>query len=134
MQLKITTDYAIRTVLYLARVDRLASSAEVAEEMAIPRKYLINIVGELKREGLVKTHSGQNGGYSLTRPPKEISLYDIIKIMESTTKFNRCLEDDKFCSRQATETCPIHKAYALVQQRMEKTLKEITIEKLLKEL
>ena len=43
MQLMATTDYAIRMILYLATVGRKASSAEIAEKMEVPRKYLINI-------------------------------------------------------------------------------------------
>lgn len=60
MQLKITTDYAIRTILYLAahKTD-IVSSSEVAQTMGIPRKYLLQIGAVLKREGLIDTYPGK---------------------------------------------------------------------------
>jgi len=133
MQLKATTDYAIRTILYLAETQRITSSAEVSEKMGIPRKYLINIIGAMKDAGLIETYSGKKGGYKLGRPAAEISLFDIISVMEGTVRLNRCLEDDRYCSRFATENCPVRKAYVDMQAYWEKYLKGITIENLLKD-
>lgn len=131
MQLKITTDYAIRTILYLATTKRITSSAEVAEAMGIPQKYLINTIGTVKRAGLVETYSGTHGGYALAKSPADISLGDIIEVMEGTTKINRCLEEDHYCSRGAVDDCPVRVVYAQLQDRMEQFLKSITVEQLL---
>ncbi len=131
MQLKITTDYAIRTILYLATTKRITSSAEVADAMGIPQKYLINTIGVMKRAGLVKTYSGTHGGYSLAKTPSEITLGEIIETMEGTTKINRCLEEDRYCSRSAIEHCPVRSVYAHLQNRVETYLRSITIEQLL---
>ena len=66
MQLKTTTDYAIRTILYLTvRKPETVSSNEVAEKMAIPRQYLIQIGAVLREAGLINTRAGKHGGYSL---------------------------------------------------------------------
>lgn len=131
MQLKITTDYAIRTILYLATTKRITSSAEVADAMGIPQKYLINTIGIIKRAGLVETYSGTHGGYALAKAPSKISLGDIIEVMEGTTKINRCLEEDLYCSRSAIDECPVRLVYKGLQERVEKYLKSISIEQLL---
>ena len=132
MQLKITTDYAIRTILYLAahKTD-IVSSSEVAQTMGIPRKYLLQIGAILKNEGLIDTHPGKNGGYSLAKRAKEILLYDVIAVMEDTMRLNRCLESDGFCSRYAADTCPVHKYYERIQNVMDQYLKSVTIQDIL---
>lgn len=49
MQLNITTDYAIRTVLYLGSEGKSRTAKEIAEEMCIPQKYLIKILSKLRK-------------------------------------------------------------------------------------
>lgn len=131
MQLKITTDYAIRTIIYLASRGEMVNSADIATAMCIPQKYLINILRTLAASGLVKSHSGKNGGYTLERAAKDITLYDIIEPVETTLKINRCLEDDNFCSRLATEKCPVRKAYEGMQTVWINFLKNKTVQDLL---
>ena len=133
MQLKITTDYAIRTIVYLASRKEITNSADIAGTMGIPQKYLINILRILAAEGLVASHSGKNGGYTLEKPATEITLYDVIEPVESTLKLNRCLEDDEYCSRFATKTCPVRRAYLGMQEMWETLLRSKTIQNLLDE-
>ena len=78
MQLKITTDYAIRMILYLAQNESvIVSATEIAQAMKIPHSYLIQIGAVLKKSGLIQAHSGRLGGYSLAEPSDSITLYDI---------------------------------------------------------
>ena len=127
MQLKITTDYAIRMILYLAQNESvIVSATEIAQAMKIPHSYLIQIGAVLKKSGLIQAHSGRLGGYSLAEPSDTITLYDIVAVMESTTLINRCLESDSYCSRSAAEFCPVRKSYCLLQQQY------LTIAELLK--
>ncbi|MEI3292039.1 MAG: Rrf2 family transcriptional regulator [Thomasclavelia ramosa] len=52
---------------------------------------------------------GVQGGFKLKKHPKDISIFSIIDIFEPTIRINSCLEEDKYCSRFATETCPVEK-------------------------
>lgn len=131
MQIKMTTDYGIRTVLYLAKKGGLVSSAEISREMHIPRNYLINIMKLMREADLVKAYQGQKGGYSLCREAKRISLYDIITALEGPLAINRCLESDGFCNRNAVKTCMVHDAYRGLQENMISYLQRITIEQLI---
>lgn len=82
MQLKITTDYAIRMILYLAQNESvIVSATEIAQAMKIPHSYLIQIGAVLKKSGLIQAHSGRLGGYSLAEPSDSITLYDIVAVM-----------------------------------------------------
>lgn len=131
MQLNLTTDYAIRIVLYLAMKGGIASSIEIAENMAIPQNAVLKIMRKLNSAGFTKTHIGIQGGYSLATPAEKITLLSIINTMESTTKLNRCLEDDQFCSRFTTESCPVRNFYCLLQRELEEKLSSITVQTLL---
>lgn len=128
MQLKITTDYAIRAIVYLAMCPQeIVPTSEVADAMKIPRKYLIQIGTVLKGAGLIESHPGKLGGYSLAKPPEQITMYDIVNVMEDTTRINRCLEEDAYCSRYATLCCPVRPIYTRLQDLWEKTLREATV-------
>ena len=127
MQLILATDYAIRALLYLALVDRMAPVSEVSEKMKIPKQYLVTMSRRLKNAGLIGTDRGQAGGYYLGRTPEEISLLDIIRVTEGTIKLNRCLEHDKYCSRYATENCPVREVYEQLQNSVEELLGNTTL-------
>lgn len=134
MQLKITTDYAIRIVLYLStQRGRVVSSKEIAQMMHIPRKYLIQIGADLREMGILSIHAGRYGGYSLVDVPEQITLYDIVNATEDTIKINRCMENDTYCNRFATSHCPMRRCYAVMQTVWEQFLRGITIADLIRE-
>lgn len=132
MQLNVTTDYAIRIVLYLTLKEKIISSKELSKEMGIPQNYVLKIARKLSHANLIKVHVGTQGGFSIQRKASEISLFMIIQIMENTTKWNRCLEEDSYCSRQGAASCPVRKVYCTLQSELEAKLSSITIQDLLK--
>lgn len=109
----------------------IVSSRELSEKMAIPEKYILKITKRLSEAELTQTHIGKNGGFSVIKTANEITLLDIIATMENTTKINRCLEEDKYCSRFATENCPVRSFYCVLQEELENKLSLITIQDLL---
>ena len=133
MQLNITTDYAIRIIVYLGMKGGFAASREVSDNMGIPYGYVLKIARKLVAAEIVTTSTGIYGGISLNKKPEDISLLDLIQVMESTTEINRCLEEDKYCSRFATETCPVRRFYCVLQDELESKLSSITIADLLQQ-
>lgn len=131
MQLNVTTDYAIRIILYLAMRKEITTSKEIAAAMGIPKNYVLKITHKLVEAALIKRLVGVQGGFALEKNAAEITLLDIVNIMEPTMRINRCLEDDRFCSRYATENCPVRSFYCILQNEMENGLKKMTVQKLL---
>lgn len=131
MQINVTTDYAIRVVLYLAVKNSITPSSEIASTMGIPKSYILKITNKLQDAGIAERIVGARGGFMLTKNPEKINLYEIIKIMEPTMKINRCLEDDEYCSRFATDNCPIRNFYTRLQNELESKLQEITVKMLI---
>lgn len=130
MQLNISTDYAIRALLYLATCGRQASSSEISAEMCIPESYLYAVMGKLKRAGLVTATRGVNGGWTLAKDTESISLIDIIAVMEGSLKINKCLHDTSECSRKAAEICQVHAYYEELQGQLEKCFSDVKLSQL----
>ena len=131
MQLNITTDYAIRIILALANRDgEVVSSKDISMTMKIPQKYVLKITRSLVAAELIERRSGVYGGFLLAKKPEEISLLEIVKVMEPTMYVNRCLEKDKYCSREAIDNCAIRKFYTNFQNIVEEKFSEVTIKDL----
>jgi Rrf2 family protein len=84
MKLSAKGIYALRVLSYLAanHGDRPVSLAQLARLQNLPPKYLEQIVAILKNRGLLVSVRGKNGGYSLRRPPEQITLGDVIRAVD----------------------------------------------------
>lgn len=131
MQLKITTDYAIRIVSYLATLQGTITTVELSRKLCVSESYIPKITRQLKQAGIICASEGVKGGYQLAKDPAEISLYDVVSCIETTMAINRCLEKDGFCSRNSTEYCSVHKALLDVQNTCNNKLKSIKISDLI---
>lgn len=131
MQLKTTTDYAIRVVLFLALRKEITSSVTISKELDISWKYLINIGGKLKDAGLIYTYQGKNGGYTLAKAPETIRIYDILVAVDDSIKISQLIRERVYNSSDAIKTNQISIFYHVAQEKMELFFKSITILNLL---
>lgn len=102
-QLSKRTQYCLRALYALARDYGHGPTliAQLAEQEAIPKKFLEQILLSLKSTGLVQSKKGKGGGYTLMRPPDEITIGSVIRMVEgplaplpcaSETRFRKCDE------------------------------------------
>jgi Rrf2 family protein len=83
MRVSAKVDYALRAAAELAAALPAPVKGErIARLQQIPAKFLENILGELRRAGIVRTQRGPDGGYRLTRPPDEITVAAIIRAVD----------------------------------------------------
>ncbi|MGO9597874.1 MAG: RrF2 family transcriptional regulator [Isosphaeraceae bacterium] len=85
MRISARAEYACLAVIALARrfhEDRPLPIHEIADAQGIPAKFLTHILLRLKRAGLVTSTRGSSGGYRLARAPEEISLMDVLKVVD----------------------------------------------------
>ena len=127
MQLKNSTDYAIRIVCYLAAQERMVSTSELSRKLNVSANYVPKIAKKLKNAKIVTACEGINGGYMLAKQPENISLMDIISCVEETMAINRCLEEDRFCSRNLEDTCKIHKILLSLQNTYNNKLESVKV-------
>jgi len=135
LKLHISTDYAIRIVLHLAQyAPRIISAPVASEELGIKYPFFTKVASALKKAEIIESVMGNSGGYRLAKDAADISLYDIICVMQGKICINRCLEEAGVCSRFGTESgqCPVHQILEDFQKDMIAKLKEQTIADLCK--
>ncbi len=87
------TKYAFHALLYLAKNasnDNPALIVEIAQETSAPRKFLENILLELKNGGFLASKKGKGGGYFLLKSPKDINLVQIIRLLDGAIALLPC--------------------------------------------
>jgi Rrf2 family protein len=87
-------DYAVRAAVELAAAGDMVTAEHLAQATGIPHNFLENILGDLRRAGLVESRRGQAGGYLLAKPADEISLAEVIRAVEGPLANVRGLSPD----------------------------------------
>jgi Rrf2 family protein len=87
-------DYAVRAAVELAAAGDMVTAEHIAQATGIPHNFLENILGDLRRAGLVESRRGQAGGYLLAKPADTISIADVIRAVEGPLANVRGLSPD----------------------------------------
>lgn len=85
MKIPLKVEYACRVMAQLARCHGRSEwphIEQLAAAEAIPANYLVQILNDLRTNGLVNSRRGKQGGYQLARPPEDITLADIIRAID----------------------------------------------------
>jgi len=96
MKISSRCEYACRAIIELAlnaNSEQPVTALTIASKRNIPGKYLVHILIQLKRAGIVRSVRGAQGGYVLCRPPENISLLDIVEAIEGTIIDLQPIED-----------------------------------------
>lgn len=97
MRLSLHTDYALRTLMFLAAEQRRVQIAEIAEFFQISKDHLAKVVQRLAQVGLIRSIRGVGGGLELARPADSISLLDVIEPIEGSLHLLDCVAIDDVC-------------------------------------
>lgn len=127
MHFKASVEYGMRAVLYLAEKGSICSSREVADEMSIPRDYLIQLAQLLRNAGIIHARPGKNGGYSLAKDASEISMLDIFNALQ-----NDRLRSERKEAEDASDLLQgITAACSAVEREMEEYMSSITLQNMI---
>lgn len=124
---KASVEYEMRAVLYLAEKGSICSSREVADEMSIPRDYLIQLAQLLRNAGIVHARPGKNGGYSLAKDASEISMLDIFNALQN----DRLRAERKEAEDASDLLQDITAACSAVEREMEEYMSSITLQNMI---
>jgi Rrf2 family protein len=112
-------EYATRAVLHLAmQHPEVVSIHQIAKRHRIPVKYLEQILLELKRGGILTSRRGVHGGYLLSRDPDEISVGEVLQIVDSRTIDSPALQQNFACSGDSG--CALKQVWTDVRTAVEK--------------
>lgn len=123
MKLTVKLEYACRALVQLAKRFEQAdvsSIEELAKVERIPAKYLAQILGELRTGGLVESRRGKQGGYLLSRAPDQVTLYDVITLIEG----DMLTESSKVAGDSGEA---VAKAWSDIQSRFEESARSISL-------
>jgi Rrf2 family protein len=125
MNLNQATDYAFRAILHLANQPRgvMVEAQSIAQTQVVPMRFLLKIMPSLIKAGIVRSQRGVGGGYYLAKDPKDINLLDVVEAIEGPVTVNRCLADERYCSKQGAPTCQVHRALGEIQDILINELK-----------
>lgn len=126
--------YSTRAMIYLARhaqegpvpVARIAKSEEISE------KYLHQLLGAMKRAGIVRVVLGPHGGFALARPASEITIAQVLKVSEGDLALLECLFRTDLCHR--APDCPSRKLWENASRVLMDFLESQTLEMAAREL
>jgi Rrf2 family protein len=129
VQLKASTDYGLRAVLYLAAKGETCSSKDIAQDMSIPRDYLIQLAQLLRNAGVIEARPGKHGGYRLAGDPSEITLLQVVEALDDDAKESTRARRQDRAGADMVES--IRKAYDLVIEGYDAYFNSITLQMLL---
>ncbi len=130
MKLSTRGQYGTRALLDLALHDgqKLVLVKDIAARQQISPRYLEHLITRLIAGGLVRSTRGPKGGVVLARPPEEIELSEVIRLLEGPIALVECINDPDICSRNGF--CVTRDIWAELGEALNKILKSTTIQDL----
>ena len=124
-------DNAVRIVYCLAVENARCDAKTISEKVGVSLRLSLKILRKLVASGIVKSYKGQRGGYELAKPPKEITLNDVIETVDGPYVLSRCLRGGHACSMDESESCGFRAVYADISRTITKMLSDVTFDTLL---
>jgi len=98
---------------------------DIVARQNISQKYLGHLIRPLKAKGLINSQRGIKGGYVLAKPPAEITLKDVIEVVEGSLCLVDCVENSSACERAAT--CVFRDVWGETSRTIAKTFASMTL-------
>lgn len=129
MQITRQADYALRAMVFLARLDpnQRAATKQIADTQKIPPSFLAKIISQLSIAGLIHTSRGARGGVVLSKPAAEISLLEVVEAIDGPIALNDCTLSPESCDNLAD--CPLHEIWNETQYILVNKLRNTTFDK-----
>ncbi|MDH3455674.1 MAG: Rrf2 family transcriptional regulator [Gemmatimonadota bacterium] len=122
-----TAQYALRAVVQLARGYPGAPmrADDLATAVNVPRNYLSKILHQLVRAGVLSSSRGKHGGFTLSVPPHEIAMLDVVSPFDDVGAQRSCLFGRLECSDE--DPCPAHDRWRATAEQLSTFFRETTI-------
>ncbi|MBP7461496.1 MAG: Rrf2 family transcriptional regulator [Candidatus Delongbacteria bacterium] len=131
MKISTRTRYGFRFLIHLARLygQPPVQLHEIAEQEQIPRKYLEQIMLQLRNATFIQVKRGAHGGYSLSRHPADIALLEVFEILEGPVRLVECTDHAQSCARSAI--CPMQGYWAELSDSIGSLMRNQSLQQLL---
>lgn len=131
MKLSTRSRYGVRLLFELALNYKNGNMLlkEISEKQDISEKYLSNIIVLLRSANLVNSARGAHGGYILAKEPSQITIKEIVDVLEGRPYLIECTENDKICKKN--ELCPSQELWKNLENEISNFLQSITLQDLI---
>lgn len=120
------TDYGIVLLTHMAaHGERRYNAPDLGGEVHLPLPMVSKILKLLTREGLLESHRGTKGGYSLARAPEEISMAEIVAALEGPVAITECIDETSGCTYQPT--CRVRTNWQRINEALRSALSGISL-------
>lgn len=120
------TDYGTVVMTYLAgEPGRWHTAAEIAGQIHVAVPTVSKILKTLARHGLVQSHRGVKGGYTLARPASQITMAEVISAMEGPFGLTECSSNPGLCVQESS--CSVRANWQKVNQAIRRALEGVTL-------
>lgn len=129
MRITQEADYALRIVALLASSDALTDANTIADSAGITSGFALKILRKLSLGEIVISQKGASGGYRLAKSPENITLKDVIELIDGEIAISKCLAHEHICSKQGENksACKIHRIFDAINKDLVEKLEKITI-------
>jgi Rrf2 family protein len=131
MKLSVHGEYALRALLVLGLHygPSVVSIQTISQEQNIPKRFLEQILNDLKGSGAVESKRGMAGGYRLARPPQDITLAAVIRHVEGALAPISCVSERFYekCSCPDEARCAIRNVMKEVREKIVEVIEKVTI-------
>jgi Rrf2 family transcriptional regulator, cysteine metabolism repressor len=130
MKLSTRSRYGVRLLFELALNYKNGNMLlkEISKKQDISEKYLSNIIVLLRRANLVNSERGAHGGYTIAKKPSNITIKEIVDVLEGSPYLIECIENNKVCKKK--ELCPSQELWKNLDNEISKFLQSITLQNL----
>jgi Rrf2 family transcriptional regulator, nitric oxide-sensitive transcriptional repressor len=120
-----TVEYALRAVVHLAKApEKLHSIAQISIATQVPAPYLSKVLQNLDRDGLVIVKRGVAGGYSLSKPPGKMSIFEVVQSVDPIQRIKTCPLE---LASHGKRLCSLHKKMDDAMANMEAAFRSTTL-------
>ena len=130
MLLSRSSEYAVQALLYIAKSpDRMILAKEISARQGLALPFLGKILLSLVKGGLLKSQKGRGGGFSLAVPPDEITLIQMVHIIDGQDAFEGCVFGLPECGEE--NPCPVHDLWMETRDQISEIFEHRTLAQLL---
>ena len=132
MHINWESDYAVRLVQQLARINKKTDAKTLAVLTDVSPRFTLKIMQKLVSGGIVQTFKGAQGRYVLSRPAEEITLRQVIEAVEGPYRFSRCHEEGQGCNCSPQGgSCPFQSVFDDITRTVIDKMDKVTFDQLI---
>ena len=129
MKISRSLDFALRVLMYLAMKKEVVSMPQISRAMGVPYHNLTKLVQRMARAELIRTLKGKSGGVCLLKAPEDITIRNVIDVIDGPTRLVECLMDERVCGMVCS--CKLRNKFTEIQDGINNILDGVNIKELI---